>query len=242
MAPGPRARRPRPGVEHPRGPPHGQSLPVTIPPDPDTAGLPAPAQEGFPQVRWAPATPPNHPEGHPQGTGCTCLPGRDLRSRAGGPDPGAGPGDTGERRGSPAQPAQAWTTHCGPSVRLPQLQAESRNCLSPSPPPGRQGLCAGCTPGCSGPLKQGQRGNTDGAVRPNEPSWREGGASLTPTSHGSHGSFLVGRRGPTVTRAARRSLQRRALWQEHAASCLNHMMDRMEERFKKTPENRETTG
>ena len=101
MAPGPRGRRPRPGVERPRGPPHGQSLPVIIPPDPDTAGLPAPAQEGFPQVRWAPATPPNHPEGHPQGTGCTCLPRRDLRSRAGGPDPGAGPGDTGERRGSP---------------------------------------------------------------------------------------------------------------------------------------------
>ena len=92
MAPGPRGRRPRPGVERPRGPPHGQSLPVIIPPDPDTAGLPAPAQEGFPQVRWAPATPPNHPEGHPQGTGSTCLPGRDLRSRAGGPDPGAGPG------------------------------------------------------------------------------------------------------------------------------------------------------
>ena len=162
------------------------------------------------------------------------------QGRGSGPWRGSGRQERGG--GPPAQPAQARTTHCGPSVRLPQLQAESRNCLSPSPPPGRQGLCGGCTPGCSGPLKQGQRGNTDGPVRPNEPSWREGGASLTPTSHGSHGSCLVGRRGPTVTRAARRSLQRRALRQEHAASCLNHMMDRMEERFKKTPENRETTG
>ena len=142
----------------------------------------------------------------PQGTGCTCLPGRDLRSRAGDPNPGVGPGDTGERRGSP-HPAGPGLDHSLRSLRVPSpaqggggagrpRQAESRNCLSPSPPPGRQGLCAGCTPGCSGPLKQGHRGNTDGSVRPNEPSWREGAASLTPTSHGSQATCLVGRRGP----------------------------------------------
>ena len=132
MAPGPRARRPRPGVERPRGPPHGQSLPVTIPPDPDTAGLPAPAQEGFPQVRWAPATPPTTLRATPRGPAAHAF--QDETS-------GAGPGvrtlarvrETGERRGSP-RPAGPGPDHSLWSLRAPS-PAPSREQKLPLPLP-----------------------------------------------------------------------------------------------------------
>ena len=72
----------------------------------------------------------------------------------------------------PAQPAQARTTHCGPSVRLPQLGGWG--CWLPSPSREQKLPLPSLAPGCSGPLKQGHRETLTGSVRPSEPSWREG--------------------------------------------------------------------
>lgn len=131
-------------------------------------GCPHRPRGGSPQGSWTPATPPNHPEGHPQGTGRTCLLGQALGSRARRTDPGAGPGDTGERRGFPlpSQPRPgpltavalcAFPSSAGEGAGCPH-QAESRNCLSPPRPRGAQG----------------HRETLTGSVRPSELSWRKG--------------------------------------------------------------------
>lgn len=131
MAPGPQARRPRPGVERPRGPPHGQFLPVTIPPDPDTAGLPAPAQEGFPQVHWAPVTPPNHPEGPPGDR--LHMPSRTRPQEQGrGSEPWRG---SGRHRREEGVPPPSWPRP-GPLTAVPPCAFPSsggRGCWAPPP-------------------------------------------------------------------------------------------------------------
>ena len=166
----------------------------------NTTGLPTPAREGFPHGRWAPATPPTTLratrrgqaagafQSEPSGIGVG-SPGREAGTllwekesgQGRGDAPGAGPGDTGERRGSPpAQPAQARTTHCGPSVRLPQLGGAwvlgaptkpRADAASPSPLPRPAGSLCGAHPrGAQDRSRQGHQGNTgrasEGAGQP----------------------------------------------------------------------------
>lgn len=132
---------------------------------------------------------------------------------SGGGGAGAGPGGrtrggSGRHRreeGVPsAQPAQARTTHCGPSVRLPQLGGAGVLGAPPNreqtlplrlPSPGRPGLREGHTPGCSGPLKTGAPGK-------HSQGERRGGPASCPR-HTGHTPHAWWKERPTVTRAAR---------------------------------------
>lgn len=121
---------------------------------------------------------------------------------SGGGGAGAGPGGR-TRHGSgrhrreegvpPAQPAQARTTHCGPSVRLPQLGGAGvlgaptkprADTASPSPLPRPAGSPCGTHP-------RVLRTPQDRGTRETQSGRAKGRASLMPASHGSHATRLV---------------------------------------------------
>ena len=218
---------------------------------------------------WTPQGCPRQPRrGSHRCTGLRRHPPTTLRATPRGPaahafqdeTSGAGPGirtlarvrETQERGGGPpAQLAQAWTTHCGPSVCLPQLRGvgvlgapTKPRAETASPPPlpraGRVSV-RGAPRGAQG-LSNRATGETLTAQSGQmSPPGVKGRPASRPrhTGHRPH-AWWGGEAPGDMGRPLKPSAQ--GATAEHAASCLNHMVDRMEERFKKTPENRETTG